>query len=696
MLIDTSNRDLYIFTRNEDSNNNEGIYYKSTSLDNIQFSPSSIGTPFIRSDTNMDVNINDPTSTKQNVNSTTGLVVLASDSSERRYYHNYRSLSGIQYSLTVNTTGTGSGSVTLDPPGGFYDEGANVTLTATAAPGSVFSGWSGDLTGSTNPGNIVMNGNKSVTATFTQVPQYTLDVNISGSGTVALDPPGGVYNQGTTVTLTATPQAGWEFTGWGGALAGTTNPTTIVMDANKTVSANFQPVQTYLLTVNTVGSGNVELTPPGPIYNEGAVVSLLAQPAPGWRFTGWSGDLSGTTNPQSLTMDSDKTVTATFVAEYTLTVNAVGSGNVTVDPPNGPYLAGTQVTLTANPAPSWVFSGWSGDATGSTNPVTITMDGDKEVTATFALPDYTLTVNTVGSGSVALSPPGGQYEDGTLVTLTATPDPGWAFSGWSGDILSGMNNPATIRMDNNYTVVATFSPTSPVTHTLTVDIVGSGDVTLDPPGGSYGPGTMVTLTADANSGWRFSGWSGALSGTTNPASLTMDANKAVIATFVQNEPGIDLDVSTSALTMTEGGTITYTYRVTNIGEAVLNNVALVDDHHGAIPLAIATLASGEAVTAQLVYSIRHVDLPGPLTTTATVMAASPLGEEVSDSETVAINLIPLPFAYYMPFGLSFAAPAPPGVNANPDAFVFMSSNRVQSAGAAQMPGAAAQLAHRRR
>ncbi|MDY6839027.1 MAG: DNRLRE domain-containing protein, partial [Thermodesulfobacteriota bacterium] len=119
-----------------------------------------------------------------------------------------------QYDLTVNTAGAGSGTVTLAPPGGTYDDGTVVTLTANADPGSDFTGWSDDLTGDVNPTTITMDTNKTVTATFEPVPTYDLTVNTAGlgSGTVTLDPPGGTYSVDTVVTLTANADTGSQFT----------------------------------------------------------------------------------------------------------------------------------------------------------------------------------------------------------------------------------------------------------------------------------------------------------------------------------------------------------------------------------------------------------------------------------------------------------------------------------------------------
>jgi len=437
--------------------------------------------------------------------------------------------SGTQYTLTTNVVG--SGSVALNPAGGTYDAGTIVTLTATAAAGFQFSGWSGDLSGAASPTTITMDANKNVTATFTAVPTYTLTVNTSGSGSVALNPPGGIYDAGTVVTLTATAAAGFQFTGWSGDLSGATNPTTITMDANKNVTATLTAIPTFTLTVNTTGSGSVALNPAGGTYDAGTIVTLTATAAAGFQFSGWSGDLTGAANPTTIAMEANKNVTATFTAvpTYTLTVNTTGSGSVALNPPGGTYDAGTVVTLTATAAAGFQFTGWSGDLSGAANPTTITMDANKNVTATFtAVPTYTLTTNVVGSGSVALNPPGGTYNAGTVVTLTATPDVGFQFSSWSGD-LTGATNPTTITMDANKNVTATF--TAIPTYTLTVNTVGSGSVVLNPAGGTYDAGTVVTLTATADAGFQFSNWSGDLNGATNPATITMDANKNVTATF---------------------------------------------------------------------------------------------------------------------------------------------------------------------
>jgi uncharacterized repeat protein (TIGR02543 family) len=140
---------------------------------------------------------------------------------------------------TLSVTIDGSGSVTKNPSQATYPYGTVVQLTAIANSGWTFSSWSGNLSGSTNPTSITMNGNKSVTAHFTQ-NQYTLTITLDGSGSVTKNPNQATYSYGQVVTVTAVPGTGFMFSSWTGDLTGTQNPTTITMNGNKAVTAHFQ------------------------------------------------------------------------------------------------------------------------------------------------------------------------------------------------------------------------------------------------------------------------------------------------------------------------------------------------------------------------------------------------------------------------------------------------------------------------
>jgi uncharacterized repeat protein (TIGR02543 family) len=113
-------------------------------------------------------------------------------------------------------------------------------------------------------------------------------------------------------------------------------------------------------------------------------VQLTASAAAGWAFSGWSGDASGSANPLNVTMDGNKNISATFTQNtYTLTVIPTGNGTVAKSPDQPAYLSGSSVQLTASATAGWAFSGWSGDASGSVNPLTVTMDGNKNISVTF-------------------------------------------------------------------------------------------------------------------------------------------------------------------------------------------------------------------------------------------------------------------------------------------------------------------------
>lgn len=144
ILVDEEHDELYVFTRNELRNGgHQGIYYKVTDRNNLSFSPGDIGIPFIFSET--EDGLNDPTSTKQNLNSNTGMAVLASDSDAQYYFHNHIELDGRpQHVLTLDTVGPGSGEVLMAPHTIVFKEGDEVLLTAVPDANSKFDGWSGD------------------------------------------------------------------------------------------------------------------------------------------------------------------------------------------------------------------------------------------------------------------------------------------------------------------------------------------------------------------------------------------------------------------------------------------------------------------------------------------------------------------------------------------------------------------------
>jgi hypothetical protein len=335
------------------------------------------------------------------------------------------------------------------------------------------------------------------------------------------------------------------------------------------------PPVSYTLAVAKAGtgSGTVTSSPAGiscgsdcsEAYNSGTVVTLTQTAASGSSFAGWSGACTGTGACQ-VTMSAAKSATASFnlnPVTYTLTVAKAGTGSGAItSSPSGiscgadcseSYNSGTVVTLSQAAASGSSFAGWSGACTG-TGTCQVTMDTAKTVTASFSVSSgpYTLSITKDGdgTGSVNSNPPGiacGNYcsttfAPGTVVTLYISTPAGSLFTAWSGDC-SGTALSCQITMNSSKSVTAAFmSTTSPLTVVRTGQ--GSGTVTSAPGGIACGAtcthaftrGTTVTLTADADAGSVFRGWSGPCSGT-GACQVRVDAATNVTAIFSVTSPG---------------------------------------------------------------------------------------------------------------------------------------------------------------
>lgn len=216
-----------------------------------------------------------------------------------------------------------------------------------------------------------------------QIPKYTITITAGDGGTVSTA--GGTYNKDSEVSVTATANAEYLFESWSDG--NTDNPRTIKVGADLTITANFVKKQ-YDLTVTVIGDGAVaeEVVIQGGRYNSGSQIKLTATAAEGWEFASWSGAIESTDNPVSVNINEGKEVIATFTRKkYDLTITIEGEGTVTeevvVQP--GQYDYETQVKLTAVPEEGWEFVAWSDDLESSENPVTITLDGTKEISARF-------------------------------------------------------------------------------------------------------------------------------------------------------------------------------------------------------------------------------------------------------------------------------------------------------------------------
>ncbi len=245
-------------------------------------------------------------------------------------------------------------------------------------------------------------------------------------------------------------------------------------------------------------------------------------------------DQRGVARPQGLHCDMGAYEYQSAPISYTLTMATAGNGGgvVTTNPIGPIYLSGTVVTLTATPLISSTFTVWSGDVIATTNPVTLTMDANKIITATFVLNTYIITPTAGANGSITPSTPQ-TVSYGASQTFTITPYTDYHIIDVGVDAVS--QGAIVDYTFNNITASHTISAAFAVNiYTLTLNLAGNGlgSVISTPSGPSYAAGTMVTLTAIPSSTSRFTGWSGNVISTTTPLVATMDGNKAITATFV--------------------------------------------------------------------------------------------------------------------------------------------------------------------
>jgi hypothetical protein len=243
---------------------------------------------------------------------------------------------------------------------------------------------------------------------LTIIPKYVLNLTSLGGGAITASPPAGPYVSNTVVTLTPEPSNGWTFLEWRGDASGASPTVALTMNRAKTVQAMFGTT----LGTTAAGNGAVNVYPALPIYPYGTLARLTAIPQAGNYFAVWGNAASGSTNPLYFAVTSAApTVSSLFTAlganQYALTVIPDGFGRVTTTPRANAYTTGASVSLNAIPDPGQQFLTWSGDATGTQNPLTVSMNTGKTITATFSR-----------KPSLAVAPPlGGLFQDGFRLTI---------------------------------------------------------------------------------------------------------------------------------------------------------------------------------------------------------------------------------------------------------------------------------------
>ncbi|HMM11559.1 MAG TPA: InlB B-repeat-containing protein [Bacteroidales bacterium] len=384
------------------------------------------------------------------------------------------------YMLQLQANPANGGSVS---GAGAYAFGQTVQVQAVPNTGWAFTGWmqDGQLI-STDP-NYTFSmpaGNLLLWANFEQLfYPLQLTVNPGGAGSVSGS---GNYAYNSQVTVQATPNTGWQFTGWtmnGQLVSGNATYTFSMPASGVQLQANFEqilyPVQ---LTVNpeqagsVVGSGN---------YAYNTQVTVQATPNTGWQFVGWTIDgqlVSGNANYTFTMPATGLSIQANFelvLYPLQLTVNPPGAGSVTG---SGSYAFNTQVTVQAVPGPEYNFISWNqGSTVVSTNPIyTFVMPANALLlTARFSLKTYLIQVasSDPDHGTVTGE---GTYTHGQTVTVSAQAAPGYQFIAWTeqGQVVSQLPEFSFIATANR-SLIALFQPVMVCPQPLSLMITQIGE-----------------------------------------------------------------------------------------------------------------------------------------------------------------------------------------------------------------------------
>jgi len=420
---------------------------------------------------------------------------------------------GEDFTLTIIKLGQGDGAIFSNPGGinygsdstGSFANGEIVKLYAVSEIGSEFVGWTGGISGYENEISLTMNGSKIVYAIFNKVHSdpinlKTLTINKTGTGSGSVfSSPFGIncggnctknFEYNDYVILHACPSGHDTFSGWSGDITGTNPIRYVLMDSNKTINADFTVGDSPSLDYNLNITMNYQLgNERGFIYSDpagiatdgssvgntatfesGSVVKLYLKTYNGFQFTGWSGSASGFNNPLTVVMNGEKNITANFVSlsnEYSnLSVVKSGNGDGSiVSEPDGinypsnidsNFYRNTIVTLAANPNANSKFLGWVGADYSNGNTATVTMNGDKTVYASFetispsSTRSLTVNVNGAGSGTIVSEPSGINGASGGVFNF---PENIWVtlnIKSISNSYISNVNGDGTAVISNFY------------------------------------------------------------------------------------------------------------------------------------------------------------------------------------------------------------------------------------------------------
>ena len=361
---------------------------------------------------------------------------------------------------------------------------------------------------------------------FASTLSVSANVNPENAGTIEGE---GEYSLGAEATLTATANEGYLFNSWtlDGEVISTEPSYTFTVTEPMSFTANFDVLYSVSISVNMEEAGTV--TGEG-WYLYGTSVTVAATPNEGYVFNSWTldGEVVSTDPTYTFTVTAPVSLMANFDVLYSvsISINMEEAGTVTGE---GEYLYGTNVTVTATPNEGYAFNSWTlnGEIVSTEPSYSFTVTNTMNFIANFEVwYPVSATVSPDNAGAITGT---GEYLYGTDVTLTATPNEGYAFNSWTldGEVVS--TEPSyTFTVTAPVSLMANFDVLYSVS--ISINMEEAGTVTGE---GEYLYGTSVTVAATANEGYAFNSWTldGEIVSTEPSYSFTVTSAMNFIANF---------------------------------------------------------------------------------------------------------------------------------------------------------------------
>ena len=462
-----------------------------------------------------------------------------------------------QWVITTTTAPLAGGTVAGD---GTYDDGSNVTLTATANAGYSFTNWTegGTNVSSSASYTFVAGIDRDLVANFTALPTYTVSTSAAplAGGTATGD---GNFISGANATVTATPNAGYFFVNWtqNGNQVSSNASYTFAVTANKALVANFSVIGATLRTISTSSSPVAGGTLSGAgVYADGSSVTVEATPAPGYEFAKWKvGGATVSTEPiYTFTVSANVTLTASFNRIYYVTLDSFPAAGGATETDSSFYKINETAKLDAYPNAGYEFVSWTenGIVISSDNPFSFKVTGDRAMVANFALIGG-VNINTASAPLAGGSTIGaGSYLTGDDVTVSAVANPGYAFTNWTqGATVVSSSIDYTFTASVSRSLVANFVPV--VQFNIAANAAPALGGSVDG-AGIYNSGSNVTLTATPNVGYIFTNWTNGSTVVSSNAVYSFPAS-ATITLVAHFAEGVEIatDVSPAGAGATTGG-----------------------------------------------------------------------------------------------------------------------------------------------